>query len=71
MKYQTPNHLGRATLQPLAPVIRVITVATILARFITPSPAIMVRLPSGARIGGANRRWYGRGRSKCPKCGNL
>jgi len=34
----------------VVPVIRVIAIATILARFITPTPAIMVRLPSGAAV---------------------
>jgi len=42
MKSQTPNLLEWVTLKPLETVPRVIAVATILAAFITPSPAIIV-----------------------------
>jgi hypothetical protein len=50
MKSHTPNHLERATLKPLAPVTRIIAVATILAAFITSSPAIMVHTLNGAAV---------------------
>ena len=42
-------HAGKL-IGSVVPVIRVIAIATILARFITPTPAIMVRLPSGAAV---------------------
>jgi tetratricopeptide (TPR) repeat protein len=50
MKSQALNHLERTTLKPLAPVPRVIAVATILAAFITPSPAIIVHRLNGAAV---------------------
>ncbi len=50
MKSQTPNHLEWVTLKPLEPVARVIAVATILAAFITPSPAIIVHTLNGAAV---------------------